>query len=129
MQCVGRFRQPRVFRDPTPALLQMNSSTQIHKTLLAAAFTDQQARGLVTMLQQLGTVEPGEIGGELERFERLLEAEPFTPSEIELSGGLRFRVQERGAGGFTRHGSLWVRQDGKLHVLSGEHITRVGPPR
>lgn len=93
--------------------------TQLYERLIEATFTDRQARAIVQAFQEAGLCEKGEIGTEqcLILLDKLLEAEPFAPFEIE-SGTATFKITSREQCRFNRFGNPVIRLgDGKTHIL------------
>jgi hypothetical protein len=105
----------------------MKTSTQVYRELKAAQFSESQARALVDILQAAGVVEPEPPESELARMEQYLLAEPFQAFAIETSSGKTYRIDRRDQCGFTRLGSVQLSglEDGKLSILSTDHIIRV----
>ena len=105
----------------------MKTSTQVYRELKAAQFSDPQARTLVEILQAAGVIEPEPPESELARMEQYLLAEPFQAFVIEMSTGKTYRIDRRDQCGFTRLGSVQLSglDDGKLSILSTDHIIRV----
>ena len=105
----------------------MKTSTQVYRELKAAQFSDRQARTLVEILQAAGAIEPEPPESELARMEQYLLAEPFQAFVVEMSTGKTYRIDRRDQCGFTRLGSVQLSglDDGKLSILSTDHIIRV----
>jgi hypothetical protein len=105
----------------------MKTSTQVYRELKAAQFSEPQARTLVEILQAAGVIEPEPPESELARMEQYLLAEPFQAFVIETSSGETYQIDRRDQCGFTRLGSVQLsgRDDGKLSILSTDHIIRV----
>ena len=105
----------------------MKTSTQVYRELKAAQFSESQARTLVEILQAAGVVEPEPPETELARMEQYLLAEPFQAFVIETTSGKSYRIERPGQCGFTRLGSVQLSglDDGKLSILSTDHIIRV----
>ena len=79
------------------------------------------------ILQAAGVIEPEPPETELARMEQYLLAEPFQPFVIETSSGKTYQIDRRDQCGFTRLGSVQLSgvDDGKLSILSTDHIIRV----
>jgi hypothetical protein len=82
---------------------------------------------LVEILQAAGIIEPEPPESELERIEDYLMAKPFQPSVIQMAGGKSFRIDRRDQCGFTRNGSVWLRDvdGGGESLLNSDNIVRV----
>ena len=105
----------------------MKTSTRVYRELKAAQFSEPQARTLVEILQAASVIEPEPPESELARMEQYLLAEPFQAFVIEMSTGKTYRIDRRDQCGFTRLGSVQLSglDDGKLSILSTDHIVRV----
>ena len=105
----------------------MQTSTQVYRQLKVAEFSEQQIRALIAILQSAGIVEPEPPESELERLEEYLLAEPFETFLIEMAGGKSFRIQRSDQCGFTRNGSVLLRDvsEARWSVLNSELIGRV----
>ncbi|HYZ74378.1 MAG TPA: hypothetical protein VE641_14980 [Chthoniobacterales bacterium] len=105
----------------------MKTSTQAYRELLAAQFSEPQARALLEILQAGGVVEPEPPESELEWIEQYLLAEPFQPFVIGMTSGTSYRIERRDQCGFSRHGSVQMTGVGekKWAILNSDHIIRV----
>jgi hypothetical protein len=105
----------------------MQTSTEVHRRLKQAEYSEPQAKALIEILQAAGVIEPEPPESELDRIESYLMAEPFQPFVIGMAGGKSFRIDRRDRCGFTRNGSVWLRDvdRGGWSVLNSDNIVRV----